>query len=231
MVVLLWMSVLLPISDTLSDWLVTLSLLGSSDPTMNSFGVTSLVLIVLANSAQAAFFTWWESDPEHAEHAQFHPLVGFMLTMSNLRLPVTAFIDSCQILLYGISPDDTKAPKHQAMNKIFTGGSNIIFLKVFEIMFETVRQPPLPSQQPQLTVNLALLTAYSLHLRSLSCCWRLTLRRSSISFKIKKRARWTRISLWRSASACSRSRLASPPPIRATKSSNPRSRWPFSLPS
>lgn len=95
-------------------------------------------LIFFANIVQAVFFTWWDMDPGHAEHRKFDPWVGFLLTITNLRLPVTALLDSFQILSKGISPDDTKSPKHQAIDKIFTGASNIVFLKVFEIMFETV---------------------------------------------------------------------------------------------
>ena len=142
-VVVLWLSVALPISDTVTDWMVTAELLSSPHSYDQDFGHISLALILTANSITAMFTLWW--DIRFPAYARFslglapgpgiavcNALPGFFLSLTNLRLPVTALVDSWTILTaeHGADPDAVKAPNHQAIEKVLVGATGIALLKV-----------------------------------------------------------------------------------------------------
>jgi hypothetical protein len=54
---------------------------------------------------------------------------GFFLSVTSLRLPLTALLDSFNILHHGPNANDMNLPKHQAVERAFCGNSAIIFFK------------------------------------------------------------------------------------------------------
>ena len=166
-VMMLWLMVLVPILDIVTDWWVSFILLDSDSAQDRYFGRISFGLLLGANVVLAIFLAWW--DMKYPENARFNPELttktcfgrlmantfccgfdggltllnatpGFLLSVTSLRLPLTAMLDSFNILYYGPNADDMKLPKHQAVARAFCGNSAIVFMKVFEIVLETVPQ-------------------------------------------------------------------------------------------
>ena len=100
------------------------------------------------------------------ESGNFAPVLGFFLSMTELRLPVTALIQANDIRKNGVTDKYTKGPsavsdeevgKNGGLGenlKMFTPGASIIIaLKLFEYLGETTLELLLQTYVHQLTIH------------------------------------------------------------------------------
>ena len=67
-------------------------------------------------------------------------LAGFFLSLTNLRLPLTAALDTYSILFSGVQPDDIRPPTCKVWSQVYTGASGMALIKVLELVLEGIPQ-------------------------------------------------------------------------------------------
>ena len=164
-ILILLSSVVLPISDTGSDIALTAEWLQSGGDE-KWFGEVSLAIIVVSAFIPAVamgFIEWAATNGGsffqqfcypgylyNEESGNFAPALGFFLSMTELRLPVTALIQVNDIRKNGVTDKYIKGPSAVSdeeaeetgalgsLLKMFTPGASIIIaLRLFELLGET----------------------------------------------------------------------------------------------
>ena len=183
-ILILLSSVVLPISDTGSDIALTAEWLQSGGDE-KWFGEVSLAIIVVSAfiPACAMLLIEWAGAGEpniiydfqkfcypgylyNEESGNFAPALGFFLSMTELRLPVTALIQVNDIRKNGVTDKYIKGPSAVSdeeaeetgalgsLLKMFTPGASIIIaLRLFEYLGETTLELLLQTYVHQLTIH------------------------------------------------------------------------------
>lgn len=154
-------SVLLPLADTFSDILLTVEWLGAGEKSSDFFfGQMSLaILVVSALVTSIAMFgiecdgLAFDVNPGYwynSESGFFHPVLGLLLSITDVRLPVVAALQIGDIIRHGVddkylvgpaeAPDRELGGKAATeMFRMFTPGASIVMaLRLFELLGETI---------------------------------------------------------------------------------------------
>ena len=110
-IVILLSTVILPISDMVTDWAFTISYVTADEQYKRDFGGASAVLLCSANLITAVVVFAW--DYRNPENARFHPFVGTLLSLTGFRVSVMAALDAYRICKEGAA-EVSLSPEHES---------------------------------------------------------------------------------------------------------------------
>ena len=147
-------SIFLPVSDTISDVVLTYEWL-QHDSGDEWFGKVSLAILCVSTFMPAVLLFFFESHGFGNFNGKlydwdthiFNPVFGIVLSITQMRLPVMAALSAYDIAINGVSDLYIKGPAERDFSgpdslaqAIASGASGILFIKMFELLCETTAE-------------------------------------------------------------------------------------------
>ena len=138
-------SIFLPVSDTSSDVALTYEWL-QPDSGDEWFGKVSLAILCVSTLLPAGLLLFFEA-LDDSDTRMFNPVFGFVLSITQMRLPVMVALSAYDIAINGVSDIYLQGPAERGVGDIdltgqamATGASGILFIKTFELLCETTAE-------------------------------------------------------------------------------------------
>jgi len=138
-------SIFLPVSDTSSDVALTYEWL-QPDSGGEWFGKVSLAILCVSTLLPAGLLLFFEA-LDDSDTRMFNPVFGFVLSITQMRLPVMVALSAYDIAINGVSDIYLQGPAERGVGDIdltgqamATGASGILFIKTFELLCETTAE-------------------------------------------------------------------------------------------
>ena len=157
-IVLLLMTVVFPMSDTYTDVALTIDWLQPDSPD-RWYGRISASILCVASIVPACFMLAVETELGRNLRAarlydpgngRFHPMLGFVLSVTQTRLPVTAALQMYDIARNGVHDKYTTPPVNWDGGSSFSAGafferfgdgtSAVLMQKMFELLCESIAE-------------------------------------------------------------------------------------------
>ena len=152
-IALLIMSIAFPLADTYTDVHLTYDWLKSDDDFW--YGKISLAILCVHPFVTAFWMlaveskfgsVFWHAKAFDFESGMFHPILGFVLTVTQLRLPFTALLQIFDVWHNGVHDKymttpvkaDQKLDQNEFLRRFTRGYSGLLMLKMYELLGESM---------------------------------------------------------------------------------------------